>query len=475
MSRRPLTVGKRISAVCASLIAVTVATSVVALWSVKTLSGNLTYIGTTSLPGIQQITALQSLGLELRGTSLLMGTPGLTAKYRDAQNKRLSELRSQMTSALSAYEPTLHDQERSLFESTKSETSKLIESCQRFQDLASAGKYEEAGAFWSEEGSTRSKAFRKAIQDEVNFVKSGADANRQAASVSAVFSNSLSWTLLVLSVVVGVGLGWFVVRNITKVLARVAEGIRSSAEEVGSASRQVAAASTKLAESSSEQAAAIEETSASGHEINAISRANSDHCQSAVALMTQTETEVNETNHRLDQTVASMKEITSSSERISRIIKVIDEIAFQTNILALNAAVEAARAGSAGMGFAVVADEVRNLAGRCSTAAKDITGLIEESVNIARTGSGRLDESANAVAAMAQSAMKVKTLVHQINEQARQQGDGMGQISKALVQMEQMTQQTAASAEESAAASQQLSSQAASMQGIIESLEALIA
>jgi methyl-accepting chemotaxis protein/methyl-accepting chemotaxis protein-1 (serine sensor receptor) len=341
--------------------------------------------------------------------------------------------------------------------------------------LAAATRFEEAGKFWSVEGGARSKAFRKAIQDEVNFATAGADEQLKSGLSSAQFGNRMSWGLLALAILAGSGLGTLVTRNITQVLSQVARGIRSGAEQVTGASRQVAGASQKLASSSNEQAASIEQTSAAGHEISAITAANAESCRSAVALLVQTETQVNETNRRLDDTVASMKEITSSSERISRIIKVIDQIAFQTNILALNAAVEAARAGAAGLGFAVVADEVRNLAGRSSTAAQDINGLIQESVTVAQRGSLRLDEAAVAVRDMAQSSLKVKTLMHGINEQANQQGEGMTQIARALVQMEQTTQQTAAVAEESAAAGQQLTEQAEEMLGIISSLEALIA
>src|SRR5262249_23611979 len=150
--------------------------------------------------------------------------------------------------------------------------------------------------------------------------------------------------------------------------------------------------------------------------------------------------------------VEQMQEIDASSNKIARIIKVIDEIAFQTNILALNAAVEAARAGEAGLGFAVVADEVRNLAQRCAQAARDTTGLIEESIRTSHDGNARLDQMAAAVRAMMENLLRIKRLVDEVNLGNKEQARGMEQIAHAVIQMEQVTQQTAAGAEQSAAA-----------------------
>src|SRR5437899_8385538 len=128
--------------------------------------------------------------------------------------------------------------------------------------------------------------------------------------------------------------------------------------------------------------------------------------------------------------VTAMTDITTSSGKISKIIKVIDEIAFQTNILALNAAVEAARAGEAGLGLAVVADEVRNLAQRCAQAARDTASLIEDSIATSRDGNARLDQMTGAVRAMTENSLRVKTLVDEVNQGSQEQARGMEQISR---------------------------------------------
>jgi methyl-accepting chemotaxis protein/methyl-accepting chemotaxis protein-1 (serine sensor receptor) len=263
------------------------------------------------------------------------------------------------------------------------------------------------------------------------------------------------------------------VRNINRALSRSANEIRVSAEQIISAAAEVAAASQQLAQGANQQAATLEETSASGHEISTVTQHNADRSRNAVKLIAEIDGRITQANKRLDLMTASMVEITSSSERIARIIKVIDGIAFQTNILALNAAVEAARAGEAGMGFAVVADEVRNLAQRCSDAAEDTTALIEESARNAAAGSQRLGEVAAVIREITDNAARVKVLVEEVSYGANEQSRGIEQISQALIQLEKVTQQTAAAAEESASASREMKAQAGSMNGIVIALEAL--
>ena len=190
--------------------------------------------------------------------------------------------------------------------------------------------------------------------------------------------------------------------------------------------------------------------------------------------MSETARRVEDANHNLEEMVQSMKEINTSSEKISKIIRVIDEIAFQTNILALNAAVEAARAGEAGMGFAVVADEVRNLAHRSAQAAKDTAALIEESIAKSNEGNKKLQLVAGSIQQVTGSATQVKVLVDEVDVGSQEQSRGIEQIATAVTQMETVTQRSAASAEESAAASEELATQAQALNDIVERMRKLV-
>ena len=264
------------------------------------------------------------------------------------------------------------------------------------------------------------------------------------------------------------------VRYIIQSLHGVAGEIASSAEQVAGAAAQVASSSQALAQGASEQAASLEETSASSQEINSMAQKNSENLRAAADLVTQSQQQAVETDLSLHRMVGAMGEIGASSEKISKINKIIDEIAFQTNILALNAAVEAARAGEAGMGFAVVADEVRNLAQRCGQAARDTATLIGESLSRSNEGKTTVDQVSEAVRKNSEGSTRVKTLVDEVSLGSREQAQGIEQVARAISQMEQVTQKTAASAEESASAAQQLSAQSDMMNEIVRRLKAMV-
>ncbi len=299
-----------------------------------------------------------------------------------------------------------------------------------------------------------------------------AESTRSAESAAAA-SRWIAISLTILGLAVGV----FVlgaVRSINTVLRKLSGEMADRAQQVASAASQVNSSSQGLAQTASEQAASLEETAASSQELASQTRKNRESSQAAAEHVESSDAQVAGANKTLEQMVGSMQEIIGSSGKISKIIKVIDEIAFQTNILALNAAVEAARAGSAGMGFAVVADEVRNLAQRCAEAAGDTAALIEESITTSNGGKEKLAQVVEAIHSITASSAKVKQLVGDVDQGSRDQSRSIEQISAAIRQMEQVTQSTAANAEECASASMDMNSQAEAMTEIVERLEALV-
>jgi methyl-accepting chemotaxis protein len=269
------------------------------------------------------------------------------------------------------------------------------------------------------------------------------------------------------------GLGCWLTRSLEQMFTRFIDELSQGIGQVSNAAAQIAASSQSLAQGTAEQAASLEETSASTEEMTSMTHKNAENAENCSRLMVAVDSRVADANRTLAEMMTSMEEINASSEKISKIIKVIEEIAFQTNILALNAAVEAARAGEAGMGFAVVAGEVRSLAQRSSQAAKDTAVLIEESIGRAKSGTAKVSSVAEAIQAIAQSAGQVKLLVDEVNVGSQQQARGMAQIAKAVMEIEQVTQKAAASSEQTASASEELSTQAEGMCALLEGIRRL--
>lgn len=267
---------------------------------------------------------------------------------------------------------------------------------------------------------------------------------------------------------------FFFARSIALPIGRVANELDDASEQVAAASSQVAAASQSLAEGSSEQASALEETSSSLEEMSSMTKQNADNAAQAKALMGEARKIVDKVDGQMKNMVASIQEVTRSSEETGKIIKTIDEIAFQTNLLALNAAVEAARAGEAGAGFAVVADEVRNLAMRAAESAKNTSSLIENTIVTVKNSRDLTEQTQNAFKENMEITNKVGQLVDEIAAASHEQAQGIGQIGKAVAEMDKVVQSTAASAEESASASEEMNAQAMQMKKNVKQMVTII-
>ncbi|MDF2567303.1 MAG: methyl-accepting chemotaxis protein [Oscillospiraceae bacterium] len=236
--------------------------------------------------------------------------------------------------------------------------------------------------------------------------------------------------------------------------------INTASEQVASGSKQVSYSSMALSQGTTEQASSVEELTSSVEEISAQTEQNAEKAKTADSLAEIAKMEAENGNSQMDQMLKAMEEINVSSDNIFKIIKVIDDIAFQTNILALNAAVEAARAGQHGRGFAVVAEEVRNLAVRSANAAQETTAMIEGSIKKVEGGTKTANKTAAALGNIIDGINKVSGLVKEIAAASNQQAIGISQINQGIIQISEVVQTNSATAEESAAASEELSGQA---------------
>jgi methyl-accepting chemotaxis protein len=264
-------------------------------------------------------------------------------------------------------------------------------------------------------------------------------------------------SLVVLTAIIGTML--YLYRRLSNVVASV----RSSSENVASAAQQISVGSADLSTRTEEQASSLEETASSMEEMTATVKQNAENAQQANQLAFAARDQAEKGGEVVSNAITAMNEVNEASKKIADIIGVIDEIAFQTNLLALNAAVEAARAGEQGRGFAVVAGEVRNLAQRSADSAKQIKGLIQDTVSKVVDGSRLVETSGERLRDIIGAVKKVTDIVSEIAAASQEQSTGIEQVNKAVMQMDEVTQQNAALVEEAAAAARSMEGQAQTM------------
>ena len=262
----------------------------------------------------------------------------------------------------------------------------------------------------------------------------------------------------------------WIASRVTQPLSRMLNAIRKESNQVAAISKALSSASKALATGASRQASGLEETSSSIEEMAATTKQNADNARTAKEIMEKTSALLDKVRDHMSGMDKSINEITQSSAETDKIIKSIDEIAFQTNLLALNAAVEAARAGEAGAGFAVVAEEVRNLAMRASEAAKGSGGLLENTVRSVKGGSDLNAATQAAFKDNFEMAKQIGTLIDEVAGASHEQAEGIGQISKAIADIEVVTERTTAEAEQVASSANEMKIQAVQMKEFVRDL-----
>jgi methyl-accepting chemotaxis protein len=468
-----MTIGKRFMVTAGVLVTLCTLLAVVAVVGFGRIGDKMQSLESDSVPGLMFSDAINLDAANMRADRLRYLLESEPAAMQTWDNK-ITARHKKLDADLKAYGNSIHDEgDRQNFAKLQPLVDAIDRDWKTVVELSVAGKHEEALRQQTGVVLPKIMALQAQLDVMVEWNKKLFDAT--TAATNGTIRTALLLTRLVglLAVVIGAAISFWMIGGLNKQVMAIVGELTEGAAQIAAASSEVASASQDLAQGSSEQAASLEETSASAEQMNSMARKNTHNGGAMSQLVADSQAQFVETNRQLDEMVTAMDEIGESSSKISKIIKTIDEISFQTNILALNAAVEAARAGEAGMGFAVVADEVRHLAQRCAQAAKDTAGLIEDSIERSGSGKAKVGRMAISVQRITGEFSKIKTLVDDVSVGSKEQSDGISQIGRALLQMEQVTQSTAANAEQSAAAAEELHAQSEAMRDVVARLNEL--
>ena len=469
------TVGKKIVAgisILLLLLAIVSSVSITGLTRLENFAA--ARLRDDAIPGIVYMGDVAQYGL--RGyIRTLVASNAVTTAERDKALAQADENIAKATEALQKYEEAITSQEdRRNFELLKQKRAAYRDARQTYVALLKAGKNEESVAFENATFDPAFAGYRDQIAVMLKWNQDVAFAVTGEMISTASRASFVSKAFSVVAVIAGIVIGMFLTRGINRALRAISTTIQQGSEQVAAAAGQVSSTSQSLAEGASEQAASLEETSSSLEEMASMAKRNAENVQQAKELSGQTRVAADTGTNDMQEMKQAMDAIKASSDDVAKIIKTIDEIAFQTNILALNAAVEAARAGEAGAGFAVVADEVRNLAQRSAQSAKETATKIEESIAKSIHGVQISEKVATSLNAIAEKTRKVDSIVAEIATASNEQRQGVDQVNLAVGQMDKVTQSTASNAEETSAAAEELNAQSITLKDAVTELTALV-
>ncbi|WP_413557055.1 methyl-accepting chemotaxis protein [Bdellovibrio sp. HCB209] len=442
---------------------------------VSYVSGMLNNAYTNELPNVEALGEVEG-GRARIGQYLWGAVANLEhQKRRDIYVTKLEEALNEYKAAIKDYEDSANMAgEAEIYAPMKANHEKYVgyvtgfiadlkvptpESYEKVRAAAAEGPYQASSVQVKQTTIKLNDLYKKQI--EINNAKQKADTQQ---IFQWLFGISAGCAFLVFAVL------YFIGTRVSTSVGSAVHKITESGSQVNLAIAQLSQAGQSLSQSSTESAASLEETVAALEEMSSMVQMNSDNAKQAASLSQNSRSSAEDGEREIKRLVDSMHGISSSSRKIEEIINVIDDIAFQTNLLALNAAVEAARAGEQGKGFAVVAEAVRTLAQRSAVAAKDITGLIKQSVQQIEEGTDMADKSGAVLNNIVTSIKKVSDLNNEIAAASSEQTTGIQQISKAMNQLDQSSQSNAASSEEIASTSEEIASQAGQMNKLIVEL-----
>ncbi len=504
MILRRLSIRGRLATAFALTCLLVLITGVAGLVMMGNINDNTEEIAGNWLPSVQVLAKIDST-INTERRVLMRHILEVDDAAKQKQNERLVEIRTKtLPDLLAQYEKLISsDEERALYQDFRAK----LESYQRTEEqvlkFSNAGEamLGEARSALHGESSTTFLAMTAVLDKDIGLNAKGVESATEASRQEFRQAKWIAGVVISCAMLSCVMLAMFISRSITQPLTQavelanaVAEGdlsrqlqvsgqdelstlgnalnsmsrnlsglvssIRAGTESIATASAQIAQGNADLSSRTEHQAASLQETAASMQQMDDTVRGNSDNARQANQLALQATQVATQGGQDVGHVVATMSAIQESSRRIADIIGVIDGIAFQTNILALNAAVEAARAGEQGRGFAVVASEVRSLAQRSANAAREIKGLITDSVEKVEMGTGQVNQAGQTIGDVVQQVRKVNDLIAEISASSTEQSQGVGQINQAVSSLDQTTQQNAALVEETSAAAESLRQQA---------------
>ncbi len=468
------TIPRRVGLGFALLVLAAIAVGGTSLSRLGAIGGNVERISGNTVPSVVTLSRIIA-------DNLLILQSARTAVLDTDQPERMQAARQDLAAAerrseeaIATYRGLLSDAEdEQLFGEATAARATFLAEIRRAIELSDRGDPAARSAILGEVEPVADRCldrFNEIIEHNIKLAQAEVAAARSRLETGV----AIAATVLGIAALLGILLAAGITRSLSRGLIGVSDALEAGATRTAEAAGQLAAVNRTVAAGCAEQGSSVAETGAALEQMSVMTRCTADNAAQAKELAQQARAAAHAASGTMAEMDTAMQSIGDSSAEVAKIVKQIDEIAFQTNILALNAAVEAARAGEAGAGFAVVADEVRSLAQRSAAAARETAERIEAAIESSRQGTASCDRVGKALAEIAERVTAADKLVAEIATAAREQSQGIRQIGTAMTQLDQVTQENAARADEGAGAAADLTTQAATVQEHVTRLRSLV-